>query len=363
VHLARSLDLGLATTDIEIAKERPNPDFLYENTRDAPTSTFVFTQPVELGGKRGRRVAVGESAREIVKADLARETADLRSDVRHAFYRLLAADRRVAVTADLVTVATRARDAAHARFESGDAPRLDQVQAELAFARVSNAAATAAAERAALQDELDGLIGQPPGTPLALTGDLFTDGLSSIAPDATLTPATNVDLNSAIRRTAAANAAIDLAKSARVPDVALEAGLTHDAPPDFTYGWKLGASFTVPIFTTHRTEVIRAEQAATQAARLQTAAGAEVSTKLMAAARRATALGDAVRRTTRDILPAATTVNDMAEASYEAGQTGMVALLQSLQTVVETRLDAVETALAFQLALADLERAHGVSQP
>jgi hypothetical protein len=42
-HLARALDLGLAGTDIEIAKERPNPGFLYENTRDAPTSAFIFT--------------------------------------------------------------------------------------------------------------------------------------------------------------------------------------------------------------------------------------------------------------------------------------------------------------------------------
>ena len=361
-HLARALDLGLAGTDIEIAKQRPNPDFLYENTRDAPTSAFVFTQPVELGGKRGRRIAVGETAREVVKADLARETADLRSDVRHAFYRLLAADRRVAVTQNLATVATRARDAARARFQSGDAPQLDQVQAELAFARVANAAATVTAERAALEDELDGLIGLPPGTPLALAGDLYVDGLDSVAPDVGTTPG-SVDLAAAARRTAAANAAIDLAKSARVPDVALEAGLTYDAPPDFTYGWKLGASLTVPLFTTHRAEVTRAEQAAAQATRQQAAATADVSTRLAAATRRAAALGDAVRRTTRDILPAAATVNDMAEASYEAGQTGMVALLQSLQTVAETRLEAVETALAFQLALADVERAHGVSQP
>jgi cobalt-zinc-cadmium efflux system outer membrane protein len=300
--------------------------------------------------------------REVVEADLARETADLRADVRHAFYRLLAAERRVAVTQDLIGVATRARDAARARFQAGEAPQLDQVQAELAFARVTNLAATATAERAALEDELDGLIGLPPGTPLAPVGDLFVEGLDGVASDVTPAPA-SVDLNAAARRTAAANAAIDLAKSARVPDVALEAGLTYDAPPDFSYGWKLGASLTVPLFTTHRVEVTRAEQAAAQAARQQTAAAADVSTRLAAATRRAAALGDAVRRTTRDILPAAATVNDMAEASYEAGQTGMVALLQSLQTVAETRLEAVETALAFQLALADVERAHGVSQP
>jgi cobalt-zinc-cadmium efflux system outer membrane protein len=317
---------------------------------------------VELGGKRGNRIAFGETAREVVKADLARETADLRGDVRHAFYRLLAADRRVAVTQDLETVATRARDAARARFQSGDAPQLDQVQAELAFARVTNLAATAAAERAALEDELDGLIGLPPGTPLAPAGDLYADGLDSIAPDLSATPG-GVDLTAAARRTAAANAAIDLAKSARVPDLALEAGLTYDTTGDYTYGWKLGASFTVPLFTTHRVELTRAEQVAAQAARQQTAATADVSIRLAAATRRAAALGDAVRRTTRDILPAAATVNNMAEASYEAGQTGMVALLQSLQTVAETRLEAVETALAFQLALADVERAHGVSQP
>jgi outer membrane protein, heavy metal efflux system len=361
-YLARSLDLGLAGTDIAIARERPNPDFLYENTRDAPTSAFVFTLPVELGGKRGRRIAVGEAGRDVVKADLARETADLRNDIRHAFYRLLAADRRIAVAGELAVVAARARDAARARFESGEAPKLDQVQAELAYARVQNAAQTAAGERAALEDELDGLIGVPPGTPLTLVGDLFSDGLDAATTEAKVAP-DSVDVVAAARRTAAANATIGLARSGRVPDIALEGGLTYDAPPDFTYGWKLGASMTVPLFTTHRASLTRAEQAATQAVRLEVAASADAGTRLAAAARRASALGDAVRRTSRDILPAAATVNDMAQASYEAGQTGMVSLLQSLQTVAETRLDAVETALAFQLALADLERARGVSQP
>jgi cobalt-zinc-cadmium efflux system outer membrane protein len=361
-YLAKSLDLGLATLDIDIAGERPNPDFAYENTRDAPHQAFVFTTPVELGGKRGSRVALGQSAREVVRADLAREAADLRSDVRHAFYRLMAADRRLAVARELMGVAARARDAARTRVESGDAPRLDQVQAELAGARVANATATAEGERAALQDELDALLGLPPGTALTPVGDVFVDGLDTLSAPAA--PAgESIDVTAAMRRTAAANAAIGLARSARVPDVTVETGLTYDAPPDFAYGWKLGASMTVPLFTTHRVEVVRAQQAATQAERQQAAATADVASRLSAASRRAMAFGEAVRRTTRDILPAAATVNDMAQASYEAGQTGMVNLLQSLQTVAETRLDAVETALSFQLALADLERVRAGAQP
>jgi outer membrane protein, heavy metal efflux system len=361
-YLARALDLGLAGVDVAIAGARPNPDLAYENTRDAPYHALVFTWPVEFGGKRASRISASEASRDLVRADLARQAADLRSDVRHAFYRLLAAERRVAVARELTTVATRARDAAKARVESGDVPKLDQVQAELAAARAENAAATGEGERAALQEELDGLLGMAAGTPLSLVGDLFTDGLDALGAPVVIAP-DGVDVTSAARRAAVATAAIGVARAARVPDVTVETGVTYDAPPDFTVGWKLGASMTLPLFTTHRAELARAEQAATQAVREQTATGAEVASHLNAAARRAQALGDAVQRTTRDILPAAATVSEMAQASYESGQTGMVNLLQSLQTVAETRLEAVETALAFQLALADLERARGGAQP
>jgi cobalt-zinc-cadmium efflux system outer membrane protein len=361
--LARALDRGIAAADLDIARERLNPDFTYESTRDAPTNAFVVTQPFELGSKRARRVAASEASRQVVEADLARDAADLSGNVRRAFYRLLAADSRATVARELASMAGRARDAAKARVDSGEAPRLDQVQADLVLARATNLAATASGERAALEAELDALIGLPSGTPLVVTGDLFNDGLAAASTPTGAAGPANVDIAAAVRRTAAATAAVDLARAQRVPDVALAGGLTYNAPPDFTYGWKAGLSLTVPLFTTHRAEVVRAEQVALQAARLQTAISADLDGRSAAAARRAGVLAEAVRRTTRDILPAAATVTDMAQASYESGQTGMVSLIQSLQTVAETRLEAVETALSFQLALADLERARGVTLP
>jgi cobalt-zinc-cadmium efflux system outer membrane protein len=261
----------------------------------------------------------------------------------------------------LSVVAARARDAAQARVDSGDAPRLDLVQAELALARVANATATIAGERAALEDELDVLLGLPSGSRVEPAGELFADGLGSVDGAPSGAP---VDVAAAEGRARAAEAGVGLAKALRVPDVALGGGLTYDAPPDFTFGWKFTAGLTVPLFTTHKAEVTRAEAQSAQAARLVQAAHAEADGKAAAAAARARALGDAVSRTARDILPATRTLTDMAQASYESGQTGMVALMQSLQTVAETRIEAVETALAFQLALADLERARAAgAQP
>ena len=353
-YKARLFDRDVAASELDIAREHPNPDLNYENQRDAPYHAFLLNVPIELGGKRANRVRVGEASRDVVNAELGRESADLRAEVRRAFYRLLAADRRAEFARELSVVATRARDAAQARFDSGDAPRLDLVQAELAHARVVNATATIDGERAALEVELDVLIGLPAGSRVEPAGELFTDGLGSV--DATGSGAP-VDVAVAEGHARAAAAGVGLAKALRVPDFALGGGLTYDAPPDFTFGWKFTAGLTVPLFTTHKAEVTRAEAQSAQAARLVQAAHAEADGRAAAAAARARALGDAVSRTARDILPATRTITDMAQASYESGQTGMVALLQSLQTVAETRIDAVETALAFQLALADLERA------
>src|SRR6476660_2215411 len=339
-YKARLFDRDVAASELDIAREHPNPDFNYENQRDAPYHAFLLNVPIELGGKRANRVRVGEASRDVVNAELGRESADLRAEVRRAFYRLLAADRRAEFARELSVVATRARDAAQARFDSGDAPRLDLVQAELARARVVNATATIDGERAALEVELDVLIGLPAGSRVEPAGELFTDGLGSV--DATASGAA-IDVAAAEGRARAAEAGVGLAKALRVPDLALGGGLTYDAPPDFTFGWKFTAGLTVPLFTTHKAEVTRAEAQSAQATRLVQAAHAEADGKAAAAAARASALGDAVSRTARDILPATRTITDMAQASYESGQTGMVALLQSLQTVAETRIDAVET--------------------
>ena len=53
-------------------------------------------------------------------------------------------------------------------------------------------------------------------------------------------------------------------------------------------------------------------------------------------------------------------IEAMAEDAYRSGQTGLVALLQTIGTAREIRTRAIEADRAYQLAVADLERAVGV---
>jgi outer membrane protein TolC len=80
---------------------------------------------------------------------------------------------------------------------------------------------------------------------------------------------------------------------------------------------------------------------------------------VLAAVVRATALQDQVRRFDTVILPRAREVEAMAEDSYRSGQTGLVALLQAIGNAREIRARSIDADLAFQLAVADLERAMG----
>jgi cobalt-zinc-cadmium efflux system outer membrane protein len=78
-----------------------------------------------------------------------------------------------------------------------------------------------------------------------------------------------------------------------------------------------------------------------------------------AAAARAASAHQAVTRYQNDILPATIQVEQMAQESYQSGQTGIAALLQAVQIARETRVRALQAGLDYQLALADLERAIG----
>ena len=63
------------------------------------------------------------------------------------------------------------------------------------------------------------------------------------------------------------------------------------------------------------------------------------------------------------ILPQAQQVEQLAQDSYQLGQTGIAALLQALQASRDIRLRSLDAVSQFQTALADLERAIGAPLP
>src|SRR5215831_16187553 len=91
----------VASANVNVAGERPNPDISYEASKDTPKQAFGGTVPIELGGKRGRRIDVATAGVARTEAELDRAIADVESDVRRAYFSLASAETHVGLATDL----------------------------------------------------------------------------------------------------------------------------------------------------------------------------------------------------------------------------------------------------------------------
>jgi outer membrane protein, heavy metal efflux system len=351
-RLGRAADLA----GIDVARERPNPEAAFEAGRDAPREVFSIGVPLEFGGKRGRRIDVANATLARTTAEIAVQALEIRRAVRMAYFEMVAASSRVEVTTELRGFAERTRNAARDRFESGAAPRLEALQAELALAQADNEKEAARGRMAAARAELNTLIGRPPDA-AAEPSESFDAG--ALPADISAAVTASPDIEAIDRAIDEAAARERLARAMRTPDPTVSGGILFDAPPDFTYGWKAGLAVTIPVFTRHDAGV-RVEAARIIQLRAQRDARVrELTGQATAAAARARAARQRYLRYRDEIIPQLAMIESMAEDSYRSGQTGLAAFLQAMQAAREVRLLATDAGLEYQSALADLERALG----
>ena len=351
-RLRRAVDLA----GVDVAREIPNPEARYERAKETPRDNLSVSELLELGGKRGRRIALAKAVLRTGEAELAQTEAEVAADVYLAFFGLAGAQRRLTVAREIQDLTARARDAARARLEVGDVARLDLLQAELLFYQAENEATALEGERAGARAELNALVGRDVAMPT-----VATEEVDLAVPEAGAATAIALQGNTALavldRQVAEQQARTALARSQRIPDPTVEGTVTHGAEPEFTWGYRYAVAIAVPVFTRHNAAV-RVEEATLAMVRAQRDAMAQrIRGAVASAALRAASARQQYLRYRDEILPKSREVEAMAQESYRAGQTNLVALLQSLQASRELRAKALQAAADYEAALAALRQA------
>jgi outer membrane protein, heavy metal efflux system len=354
-RLQRPADLA----GVDVAAERPNPEVNYELSKETPRQAIGGSVPIELGGKRDRRIELARATLAVTDAELQRLVAEVRNDVRRAYFETVAAALRVEIVSDVTELARRARDAANARVVAGEVPRSDLTQADLTLATSESELIAAEGEAAATRAELNALIGQAADTPFAPGDSLSTAALPSPQAAMALATASNAELRALDRRIDEQTARVRLARALTTPDVSAGGALTYDAEPEFRVGWRVGAAVTIPVFTRHRAGVVVEEATLARLHAERRAVAARLDGGIAASVRRATAAREQLTRYETTILPLALEAERQAQAAYTGGQIGLPALVQALQTARDTRQRGLQAGLDYQHALADLERVIG----
>ena len=340
---------------IDVAREFPNPDARYERAKETPHESLALSQLVEIG-KRSRRIAVAQAVARTGEAELAQTEAEVAAEVYLAFFGLAGVQRRAEVAGELQDLAARARDTARARYEVGDVSRLDVLQVELLFSQAENEATALEGERAGARAQLNVLIGRDLDAPTVASERIDLAALEPAAATA-IALQSNTALAVLDRQVDEARARAALARAQRIPDPTVEGTVTHLAEPEFTWGYRWAVAVAVPIFTRHNAQV-RVEEATLALTLAQREALAQrIRAAVASAAYRAAAARAAYLRYRDEILPKSREVEAMAQESYRAGQTNLVALLQSLQAARELRARALQAVADFEAALAALRQA------
>ena len=91
---------AVALASGRIAQKRPNPTVFFGAARDTPHESLFFDQPIEISGKREKRIEVAKQESLLTESSITASERQVRREVRVAYFTLVFA-RRVELARDL----------------------------------------------------------------------------------------------------------------------------------------------------------------------------------------------------------------------------------------------------------------------
>jgi len=373
--LARNPQLSIFPYDLRAADGRvlqaglrPNPElditieeFAGQGERsgfDAAETTVQIGQPIELAGKRAKRTRVASLDKELVQWDYRAARQDVLRDATQAFFAVLAAQERLALTERLLELSRQAQAAVAQRVQAGRDSPVDELRANVAFSesRIERQKAERALiaarhglaatwgsrapmfEKAA--DDFYGVSGPRP----------WTEMIAAIAG--------NPDLARWATEEDKRRAALHLEKAQAVPDVTIGGGVrrfeqTDDAAIVFRF------AMPIPLFNRNQGGILAAVADLAKTRRQYEAAQVGTLAALSQAAGALAAAHDEVTISRNDVLPKAQQAFEAAQQGYEQGKFDYLYILDAQRTLFRTQAQYVDSVEAYHKAQADVERLIG----
>lgn len=366
VKLARAAVEG-AEADALGAAQRPNPQLSLGvsslspqpgigagGLRDKQMDTQVgLSQLIERGDKREHRMRGAQSRVDASRQDLADTLRGRRLALRQAYYDLKLAQEKSLVLEEGAALYRKSVEAARLRLRAGDIAAAEASRTQVEALRAENEARQAANDLARAQLNLAYLIGQVAGAGSIRAADDWP-AVVDLPAGGEIDIDRRPDVQAALKRLQAAEAARDLARALKKRDVTVGLTFDHD-PTGSTYATNsYGVGVTVPLFVNYAYEgEIRRAEADLNAAReqfeqaraLAQADAARARSDLEAAAQRS-------RRYERELLAEAGRAARAAEFAYRNGALGLMDLLDARRTYKATQIDAATARADYAKSLA-----------
>ena len=347
---------------------RPNPEVTLDIENfagsnelkgfDAAEGTIGVTQLVELGGKRYQTLAVAELDRsvsvwdfEVVRMRVVRETAE-------AFIDVLAIQEAIKRSTDATRIARDLERDIKARVDAGQA---NPIEVERTRPMVANTLVALESQKARLEPakrRLASIWGQsrPRFSEVVGTFSRSTNvrSIDSILNDLDSNPQVAKWSEEIARRDAVV--ALEVAKS--VPDVTFGAGLRRVSATDDT-ALVASASVPLPIFDRNAGSIAAAEARLSKAKAERLSSQTALRRVILSTYEELASTGAQVRALARDVVPPARSAYRSVQASFSAGDSQLLDVLDARRVLFEAELNLIRAQAEFEKAKVRIEAITG----
>ena len=385
--LASNAELAAARLDIERARARlsqaglrPNPTLDFEQTTGRFTGAAGESEvsvglavPLELGGKRRRRIELARAEFEAAGAEVADRERRLANEVRASYAEALASIRELGTLEELNNIDLQTTRFIQARVNEGETAPIELNQLRVEVERLRSRRALVEGRLQASLLKLKSLTGVPANELVRLREDIASPGLAP--PPTSLEGATDIalrsrpDLKLARLNVEVAQAGLRLARSYAVPDVTAftkysqgrsvfddtPVGVLTDRDKLVTFGVSVG----IPIFNRNQGAKAEATAAINQAQRRFEFVEAIVRSEVQSAFARYEAARTAVSTFEQGVIPRSTENIRTIRAAYQIGAFSITDLLVEQRRLVDAQREFTEALAEQYRALADIQAAIG----
>ena len=350
--------IDVTAADLVDARLYPNPTLSVSTTNIAQgQDTFGHSQetvgldvPILIGGQRGHRGRTADARVAAKRAEVDVDAAKAELEIRRRFLVLAAAQEKVSALGAALDDTRAVRAIVAGRQQAGAKSPYELERTDLALAALASKRDEAVTDAAAASGALAQAVGLPAWQPRAAgtfkPAELATPPVPSDASAvASAVGADHPELVAGLAAEALARSEQALAHAEAVPTPSLQLqGFGTTDPQGIAL--TIGIAIPLPLFDRNQGAIARA-RAQEHAAELDhRATTAELTADLTRAVAIERARRAAVTQFEADAVERLPRVRTMAEASYRAGQGGIVELLDALDAITEARLREIELVAA-----------------
>lgn len=345
---------------VGISGVNPNAGVGAGNLRSKTVDSSVrIDQLFERGGKRSLRVQNAAALNDAAEHDMQETRRQLVVAVRQAFYDLLAAQYRVAISTENATFADTTLSAARKRERAGDMAPSDVSRLQVDGLRSQNDLTQTRGELARARSVLLQLLGHGAQSGEIIAKDEWPRADRTLGIDTEALLAQRADVRAAAARLEAARAASRLAIAARTRDINL--GIQYDHYPSSVANTQGGGNtfafaIQIPLFVRNQFDgeihsaMLAADSAEQTLLKIRDAARNEVM-RLLADQQSA---AERLIRFDDQLLPAAKKSADATEFAFLHGAIAIMDVLDVRRTYRLTQLDALAARVEHAKVIASL---------